>query len=266
MEFKGFLNHRSCKSPLTRVGVLLLVLALILMAVTFGVTYGTLFLVCLGVFFLVWSLVQSWGEGRDSSRMARVALRVLKVTFFLWLASFVVVQMLVISCLRASTDAEVNYVIVLGAAVLEDQPSQTLTARLEKAIEYLERNPHATVIVSGGKGEGETHSEAEVMKAFLLANHVSEGRITMESAATNTRENIVFAGRLMGAESSGNFNEVVIVTSDYHLYRAKRLARQHGMVSHGIAADSPAFVLINYLIREYFAVSILHLSILLGVH
>ena len=48
--------------------------------------------------------------------------------------------------------------------------------------------------------------------------------------------------------------EIAILTSEFHLFRAKYLARQYGFTPYGIPADTPTLVLARYLVREYFAV------------
>ena len=67
----------------------------------------------------------------------------------------VFIESFVISGMFAKADpAELDYLIVLGAHVNGEEPSKSLRYRLNKAIEYLDRNEDLTVIVSGGKGRG----------------------------------------------------------------------------------------------------------------
>ena len=78
----------------------------------------------------------------------------------------------------------------------------------------------------------------------------------MEDKATSTEENLKFSFQIIrdrGDEPDGN---VAIVSSAYHLYRAKEMARLQGVETAGVAAPwGYFFVMLNYFIREAFGVT-----------
>lgn len=61
-----------------------------------------------------------------------------------------------------------DVLIVLGAGIRGDLPSVVLRNRLDRALDCYEQNPDLLIIVSGGMGEGESSTEASVMKNGLL--------------------------------------------------------------------------------------------------
>ena len=69
----------------------------------------------------------------------------------------------------------------------------TLARRLDAALAYLEENPKAYVVVSGGQGAGEDISEAEAMRRYLAARGIEESRILMEDKSMSTLENFLFS-------------------------------------------------------------------------
>lgn len=77
------------------------------------------------------------------------------------------------------------------------------------------------MIVSGGKGKGENISEASAMKRELMEQEIEEERIIMEDRSTSTDENIKFSKSLIPS----NKQKGIIVTNDFHMYRAKRLPK-----------------------------------------
>ena len=182
--------------------------------------------------------------------------RVILVLTCIGLAYFCAVETPIIKNARTDKDAERPYLIVLGAAVYGDRPSLTLVRRLEGALDYLNAYPESVAIVSGGMGPGETVTEAEAMRDWLLDNGVDEGRILLEDRATSTRENLDFSFAIIrerGDEPDGN---VAIVSSAYHLYRAKSMARLQGVSAAGVAAPwGYPMVMLNYFIREAFGVT-----------
>ena len=153
-------------------------------------------------------------------------------------------------------DCERDYLIVLGAAVHGDVPSLALTHRLEGALEYMEKYPESTAIVTGGKGQGENISEALCMYQWLIAHGIDESRIIMEDKATSTMENLTFSFEIIrsrGDEPDGN---IAIVSSAYHLYRAKCMAEILGAEAAGVRGNMgyPIYML-NCYIREAFGVT-----------
>ena len=163
----------------------------------------------------------------------------------------------------ARTDApdDVEYLVVLGAGLHGDVPSLSLTDRLEGALAWLEAHPDCVAVVSGGQGPGETMTEGEAMGIWLEARGIDPSRIIVEDRATSTQENLEYSFALIrgrGGEPDGN---CAIVTSEYHLYRAKALAARQGVECFGVAArTSWPTLMLNYFIREGFAVTYYRLT------
>ena len=182
--------------------------------------------------------------------------RVVVVLVCIGILYFCVVESFVIRFARTDKEPERDYLIVLGAAVYKDQPSLTLVRRLEGALDYLNTYPESVAIVSGGMGPGETVTEAKAMHDWLIAHGIPEERVLQEPKATSTEENLAFSFRIIrerGDEPDGN---VAIVSSAYHLYRAKEMAKLQGVEAVGVAAPwGYFFVMLNYFIREAFGVT-----------
>lgn len=174
----------------------------------------------------------------------------------LGLMYFCAVEIPIVSNARTDKDCERDYLIVLGAAVHGDSPSLSLQHRLEGAQDYLERYPDSVAILSGGQGKGENLTEAQCMYDWLIAAGISPQRLIMEPKATSTMENLSFSFdiiRELGDEPSGN---VAILSSSYHLYRAKCMAQLQGVEAAGVAGNPgyPVYML-NCFIREAFGVT-----------
>ena len=175
---------------------------------------------------------------------------------------FIIVEIPIVKNARTDPEPERDYLIVLGAAVYGDQPSLTLVRRLEGALDYLNRYPESVAIVSGGMGPGETVTEAQAMYDWLTARGIAPERVLREDRATSTMENLEYAFAIIrerGDEPEGN---IAIVSSAYHLYRAKLMAAKLGAPgAAGVAAPWGYFlVMLNYFIREAFGVT--HLWVL----
>ena len=187
--------------------------------------------------------------------------RVVVALTCLGFAYFIAVEIPIIKNARTDPDPGREYLIVLGAAVHGETPSLAMIHRLQGAQEYMEQYPDSIAIVTGGKGAGEDITEAQAMFDWLTARGVPAERIIMEDKATSTTENLSFSFdiiRSMGGEPEGN---TAIVSSPYHLYRAKSMAAMQGIKAAGVAGkyDYP-LTTVNYFIREAFGVT--HLWVL----
>ena len=183
--------------------------------------------------------------------------RIVVLLTCLGLAYFCFVEYFIIKNARTDADAGRDYLIVLGAAVYGDQPSLTLVRRLEGTKAYLDAHPETVAIVSGGMGKGETITEAQAMHDWLIAHGVAPERVIMEPKATSTLENLTYAFDLIRERGDEPQGRVAIVSSAYHLYRAKLMARSLGVSdAAGVAAPwGYFFVMLNYFIREAFGVT-----------
>lgn len=182
-------------------------------------------------------------------RWRRILLLTVMVILLVLLILFILVSGLMLHA-AAKQPPENATVIVLGAAIRGDQPSSMLAARLDAAQKYLEQNPDAVCIVSGGQGADEAFTEAYVMKNYLLEKGIEEERIYMEDRSTNTYENIAFSKQLM--EEQGLNTEVVIATQEFHQYRAQSFARRAGLEKVGACTcRTPAHLIGCYWVREF---------------
>ncbi|QOY38423.1 YdcF family protein [Anaerobacillus isosaccharinicus] len=145
---------------------------------------------------------------------------------------------------------DIAHVIVLGAKLNGDVMSLSLYYRVREALHYLEDNPKAKVIVSGGQGEGEWITEASAMATYFIENGIEENRIILEELSTTTFENFKFSRGKIGEE----IKEVVVVTNDFHLYRAMVIARRQGFEPYPLAAETPRVVREKLWTREYVAI------------
>ncbi len=165
---------------------------------------------------------------------------------------FTALEIPIIAAARTDAPAGCDYIIVLGAGVNGTVPSLSLSTRLEGALDYLEANPDTLAIVSGGQGAGEDITEAEAMRTWLEAAGVAPERIIEEDRATSTLENLSYSFDIIRARGDDTDN-VCVVSSIYHLYRARQLAASLGVEITCVAAPiGYVLVTVNYFIREGF--------------
>lgn len=192
---------------------------------------------------------------QKNEKKAKNVKTVLTSLVVLGLAVFTAAEIPVIRSAHTDKNPEAPYLIVLGAGVNGTEPSLSLLNRLEAAKEYLEKYPQAVAVVSGGQGPGEDISEAECMKRWLYSKGIPEERIIMEDKSFSTEENIANSLAKIDEHGGNADSPVAIVSSEYHLYRAKYIAREKGAEPLGVAAHTSYPVLMaNYFIREAFAV------------
>lgn len=245
---------------LTVSGLLLLSFIVTMMAgiVNHGNVIGSI--VCLIVIFLY----KFYGEFREIPFLRTVSLC---LTVFLCLSALytAIVSVFIISGMMNTPQravqtgtfsaTEPHTVIVLGCKANNGYPSRMLAARLNAAAEYLNENPEAVCILSGGQGADEIEPEAESMYRYIITLGIDKFRLYKEEQSRNTEENIAFSKRII--ENENLSREVVIISESYHVFRGIRQAEKYGLNATAVSA-APAGVwwaLPSYWVREVFAIS-----------
>ena len=200
------------------------------------------------IFFILFLIVVSH-LGGDTFR------RIVAVVTCIGLIYFCICEIFVVGNCRTDKDPERSYIIVLGAAVRGTKPTLALTHRLQATYDYLVEYPESTAVVSGGQGNGEDISEAQCMRDWLVERGIDPERIIMENRSTSTMENLEFSKELI-LKNGGRADDIAIVSSPYHLYRAKTMAKSLGIDAAGVACvyGYPVFTL-GMFIREAFGIT-----------
>lgn len=153
-----------------------------------------------------------------------------------------------------TTAYDEDALIILGAGIHGDEPSLILKLRLDTGAEYAEKNPEAVIVVSGGRGPQEDITEALAMKNYLIGKGVAADRIVMEDKASSTTENFRFSKALLDNRfGEGNYKTAVI-TNNFHIFRAVRLAKMNGLEVAHCHAPIPWYWTFSTYIRELAAV------------
>lgn len=147
-------------------------------------------------------------------------------------------------------------VVVLGAGLRGDRPSNLLRCRLDKALEYAQANPGCIVITTGGQGMGETVPEGQAMRDYLIAGGLAPERVLQETKSTSTEENFRFAKAILeeqGIDLAGG--PVIYVSNAFHCYRAGKYAAMAGFEgARALPAGIPVTSIPTCYLREVFAV------------
>ncbi len=172
------------------------------------------------------------------------------------LVYFIAVEIPIVSSASGDRDFEADYIIVLGALVRGEEPSLSMLERTQAALDYMNSHPETTVIVSGGQGDMEDISEAEAMYRWLVGKGADVSRIIREDKSTSTEENLRYSFDIIRSRGDDPAEATAVVTSEYHIYRAKLIAHGMGVELGGISAHTSRLgVKLNYFIREAFGVT-----------
>jgi uncharacterized SAM-binding protein YcdF (DUF218 family) len=141
----------------------------------------------------------------------------------LWV-SFVVA---IVDAGRRDQAESADAIIVLGAAQYEGRPSPVLKARLDHAASLWIRGLAPRMIVTGGRGVGDTTSEAAVGMRYLVQRGIPADSISMDTEGLTTSQSMVAARRFLGTKS---YPSVLIVSDPFHMLRLAILARRLHMI------------------------------------
>lgn len=144
----------------------------------------------------------------------------------------------------------VDFLIVLGAIVRGETPSNSLKARIQAAEAYLKAHEDTIAILTGYKNPNASISQGECMQRELRKAGIPAYRLLVEPYARTTAENFQFSKDYMTKLSP----TVAVLTNDFHLYRACRIGKKNGFANiTGIGAKTPTPLLLHCYVRELFA-------------
>ncbi len=112
--------------------------------------------------------------------------------------------------------------IVLGADRVDDMLGYSSYWRSVSAVWAFREGGFRRVIVSGGPGGA---AVADSMREFLVASGVPSEVITVETESGSTHENALRTAELLSSDPAPK----VLLTSDFHMYRAYRCFQKAGL-------------------------------------
>ena len=225
------------------------VLAFFLKFMVPGYSFSALVCVLLIVLILFYTLMPL--VGLKFPRFAKVLTRICTICLVIGLIVVGITEVLIVKASFGGPKEQVQYMVVLGAKVRNDGPSVSLWDRIYGAAEYLEEHPDTIAIVSGGQGADEPMTEAQAMYDELIALGIDPDRVWLEEKATSTWENLTFALDLIEEKTGARPEKLGILSSEYHLFRAKLFAKECGVEAVGIPArTSRLSQRINHFMRD----------------
>jgi uncharacterized SAM-binding protein YcdF (DUF218 family) len=146
-------------------------------------------------------------------------------------------------------------IVVLGAAQYDGEPSPVLARRLDHAHELWQADVAPTIVVTGGKQQGDRFTEARASYEYLRDLGVPDGAILREEDGTNTWEQLAAAARFLRAR---DITGVVLVSDDYHSFRLDAIAGELGLDAQisPVGSGLSALGELKALLRETAAVAL----------
>ncbi|MBY6811461.1 YdcF family protein [Clostridium botulinum] len=218
----------------------------------------TFFLAIALILYLIWSFaISSWNFPEE------VKVLLGGINFILLYYLFDVFNFLMISSLYQFNKPKLcqDFIIVLGSGLIGERVPPLLASRIDKAIEFYNKQGTVTnppkIIFSGGQGSDEKISEALAMQRYATQKGIPIEDTILEDKSVNTLQNMIFSKKIMD-NLIPNTHASVFVTNNFHLFRAGIFARKAGLKSQGIGSKTAFYFLPNAMIREYIAFVVMY--------
>ena len=131
---------------------------------------------------------------------------------------------------------DADCIVILGCGVkANNKPSDMLADRLKVGISLYKNGVAPKIIMTGDHGR-ENYDEVNVMKQYAIENGVPSEDVFMDHAGFSTYESIYRLKEIFEAK------KVIIVTQEYHLYRALYLADRFNIEALGVSADLQSYI------------------------
>lgn len=219
---------------------------------TMGPINFSKFLLLGGFLLCIYSFVH---KALCENKVYKKIMKIIKPIFFIGLFIFISTEALLFGFSFNKNMDKADYTIVLGAGLRGEIMTITLKQRVDTALEYINSNEDSGyIVVSGGQGPGESITEAEAMKRYLVNNEVGDDIVLKEEQSTSTYENLEFSKKIIEEHSGKSIEDlnIKIITSGFHLFRSKMLCNSLGFGDVTFCASPIRLILApNYYIREF---------------
>jgi len=169
------------------------------------------------------------GAGVNFKRAVVIAVIVLSAVFFYLLYN-------IVSHAYIYEPEVSDAALILGHSLKKDNlPSEWLMERLQKGLELYEGEYCEKIIVSGGEGPSDNIAVGLAMMEWLKNQGVDENDIIIEDMASSTYENFKYTRELADSENIGS---IIVVTNDFHIYRAMEIGGDFFENISGAHADA----------------------------
>lgn len=154
----------------------------------------------------------------------------------------------ILSAEQAAKLANVDCILVLGCGVYADgTPTAMLHDRLRRSVDLYDLGAAPKLLMTGDHGR-EGYDEVDAMKTFAVDAGIASENVFMDHAGFSTYESMYRAKEIFRAK------KIIIVTQEYHLYRAIYIAESLGMEAYGVSSDYRSYGgQLRYDIREVLA-------------
>lgn len=120
-------------------------------------------------------------------------------------------------------------IVVLGAAQYDGHPSPVLRARLDHAVDLWNRHMAQIVILTGGRGPGDTTSEAAVGRGYVKRHGIPDAAILLENEGRTTRASLLAVSRML---DNRGMKTAILVSDPFHMLRLWILSRRFGFTPY----------------------------------
>ena len=203
----------------------------------------------LSLFFLLNKIFNA----RKISKTVKYVLIICGCVFILFCTFFIIICIFIFTGYNLNIDdnIQIDYLLVLGTKIENNEPGMILEKRLQKTIEFYNSHKYITLILSGGKTSDCDLSEAEVMKNYLLKHcNINESQIIIEDYSMNTVQNLKNILKIIGNEK-----KVGLCTSNSHIYRAYGLAKKLNYINiYPLSAKGSFWTFYGDIIREFYCI------------
>lgn len=145
-----------------------------------------------------------------------------------------------------------DVIIVLGAATYEGELSAVYRERLNHGILLYRSGYSDKIIVTGAVAKGNTISDAQAAKSYVIENGIPEKDVILEESSTVTLENMEYSKAIM---DEYKMKTAIIVSDPLHMKRSMLLAKKQEIAAFSSPTKTSRYQTVKtklpFLLREF---------------
>ena len=169
------------------------------------------------------------------------------------LAYLIATALSIVSYSGKDETRKADVAVVLGASVYDNSPSPVFSKRIDHAVDLYNEGYVDAIIMTGGTGEGNIRSEADIAREYAEEKGVPAEAIYTEERSTVTSENLENAKAVM---AENGMDTALVVSDPLHMKRAMLYAKDLGMEAYSSPTPTTLYrswkTKLPFLMREEF--------------
>lgn len=175
-------------------------------------------------------------------KISKKCFQFILICMCIFLFLYIVNAISIICYSKIDDKKKADVIIVLGASTYNDKVSPVFQERLNHGIWLYQHGYAQKIILTGGYGKGNQHSDSFVAREYVINKGIRQTDILIEEKSTITQDNLKYAKEIM---DNFAYRSAIIVSDPLHMKRAILMAEDYQINAYSSPTPTTRYKSLN---------------------